>query len=227
MDLLAIADIHGAFHRLAALQAEISNSDLVLIAGDLTDFGGAEELRGVFEGAAFGATRVFAVPGNCDRQSARDYLSKIGVSIDGGIARAGDLAIVGSGGGLVRNGLTPYERHEEEFRRELRKAMAELDHGSPGPVVVLSHTPPQASGADSRRGTPTGSTALRKALDHHHPLVWICGHIHESPSAQLVDRTLVVNPGPLSEGRFARIRIECVAGLWQASAVLASLAEGY
>ncbi|HET7838601.1 MAG TPA: serine/threonine protein phosphatase, partial [Rectinemataceae bacterium] len=77
-------------------------------------------------------------------------------------------------------------------------------------------------GADLRRGTPLGSESLRAALDAFRPLLWVCGHIHESPSAQVVGGTLVVNPGPLNEGRFARILVDRQSGAWSAKAELVS-----
>jgi Icc-related predicted phosphoesterase len=40
-----------------------------------------------------------------------------------------------------------------------------------------------------------GSTAVREAIERYRPLVGLHGHIHESPGAQRLGRTLVVNPG--------------------------------
>ncbi len=222
MRILALSDIHGAIDRLEPLGSELESTDLVLIGGDLTDFGEEEDLRELIERLPCDLAKVLAVPGNCDRLSVRDYLTRIGASIDGGFARVGDLTIVGSGGGLIGNGLTPYERHEEELGRELQAAISKCGPKTSDPLVVLSHTPPRGSGADLRRGSALGSSALRSALDRHRPLLWICGHIHESPSARLVGQTLVVNPGPLNRGRFARIRVDLVNGSWRAEADLVS-----
>ena len=40
-----------------------------------------------------------------------------------------------------------------------------------------------------------GSTAIRREVEKHQPLVHLCGHIHESRGTTRIGRTLVVNPG--------------------------------
>lgn len=40
-----------------------------------------------------------------------------------------------------------------------------------------------------------GSTAVREAMERYQPLLGLHGHIHESPGAQRLGRTMVVNPG--------------------------------
>jgi Icc-related predicted phosphoesterase len=42
---------------------------------------------------------------------------------------------------------------------------------------------------------PVGSTAVREAIEQSGPLLGLHGHVHESPAAQKVGRTLCVNPG--------------------------------
>ncbi len=40
-----------------------------------------------------------------------------------------------------------------------------------------------------------GSTAVRQAIEKHQPLLGLHGHIHESPGAVRIGRTLCINPG--------------------------------
>ena len=42
---------------------------------------------------------------------------------------------------------------------------------------------------------PVGSTAIRKAIEKHQPLLALHGHIHESRGTITIGRTLCVNPG--------------------------------
>jgi Icc-related predicted phosphoesterase len=42
---------------------------------------------------------------------------------------------------------------------------------------------------------PVGSTAVREAIEKHQPLAALHGHIHESPGANRIGRTLCINPG--------------------------------
>ncbi|MEM2865045.1 MAG: metallophosphoesterase [Candidatus Bathyarchaeia archaeon] len=51
------------------------------------------------------------------------------------------------------------------------------------------------TGADGFKMIPVGSTAIRKAIETHQPLLSLHGHIHESRGARLIGRTLCINPG--------------------------------
>ena len=79
------------------------------------------------------------------------------------------------------------------------------------------HVPPKDSGLDTavlldeelrpliRSGSPVfagvGSTAVRKSLERHQPMLGLHGHIHESRGDARVGRTLSLNPGSeYSEG---------------------------
>ena len=42
---------------------------------------------------------------------------------------------------------------------------------------------------------PVGSSAVRDAIERYQPLVALHGHIHESPGATRIGRTLCLNPG--------------------------------
>jgi Icc-related predicted phosphoesterase len=163
------------------------------------------------------------VPGNCDRKTARERLAALGLSADGSLVERGGVMTAGVGGGALRTGLTPYERGEEELAAALRGAIG--PRGSLPrdgmPLVALSHQPPRDSGADERRGSTVGSIALRRILDSVQPALWVCGHIHESPSVRRIGASLVVNPGPAKDGRYAKARLERDrSGAWTASAEL-------
>jgi Icc-related predicted phosphoesterase len=43
--------------------------------------------------------------------------------------------------------------------------------------------------------TSVGSTAVRDAIERYQPVVGLHGHVHESPGAQRLGRTLTINPG--------------------------------
>jgi Icc-related predicted phosphoesterase len=40
-----------------------------------------------------------------------------------------------------------------------------------------------------------GSASVRRAIESHQPLLGLHGHIHESPGAVKLGRTLCINPG--------------------------------
>lgn len=223
MTVLALADIHGVSTGLELLADLMRRVDLVLVAGDLTDFGGAEELQALLPLLAPARDRLAAVPGNCDRRGARQLLEQEGLSVDGRVVERGGARVVGTGGGILHTGLTPYERREEELTEALQSAWEAHTpkNDGAGPLVVLSHMPPRDSGADRSRSGPTGSRGLRQFLDAVTPPLWVCGHIHESRSAQRRGDTLIVNPGPLRIGCYALVDLCLEAGgVWRAEAEL-------
>lgn len=221
MLILAISDIHGAFDRLAALPRRCREADLVLAAGDLTEYGGAAEARRALEALGWARGRLATVPGNCDKQAARAALEDEGVSADGRLVELGGILVAGSGGSQLRTGLTPYERRDRDIADSLRACLALADGSGGMPVVALTHAPPKDSGADERRGSGHGSPALKEILASSAPALWICGHIHESPCARAWGGCLVVNPGAVDDGRYALIRLERAGdGAWKAEAEL-------
>jgi Icc-related predicted phosphoesterase len=222
MELLALSDIHGAGRMLAKIMDLSSQIDLILIAGDITDFGSEHELDALLSLLERFAGRIAAVPGNCDRQGARERLVERGISADGRLFETQGLLIAGSGGSVMRTGLTPYERHDGELASSLDLALSAVDGraAAGSPLVVLTHNPPRCSGADNRHGRAVGSPALREILDSLEAPLWVCGHIHESRSIELVGKTLVVNPGALIDGHYALISLERDVIGWKANARL-------
>jgi Icc-related predicted phosphoesterase len=134
--------------------------------------------------------------------------------VDGKALRFGEggagLSVIGAGGGLVHTGLTPYERRDAELVSAFEDALHALDYRKKDhPILVaLSHTPPFGTEADLRHGSHTGSKGLRALLDAMEPALWVCGHIHEARSVSRSGRSLVVNPGSLREGFYAKVKAE-------------------
>ena len=214
MRILCIADIHGKLDRLEQLRPQIDLADLLLVAGDLTEFGGREEVDSFLEVLKGSPAKMAMVGGNCDRPGARKGLLDQGFSVDG-LARSfslgeGTVTVVGSGGGLLHTGLTPYERRDGDLAAAPEAGFHDMVGfaGKASALIVLTHNPPWGSCADLRHGGHTGSRAFRNLLDALAPMLWVSGHIHESRAADLCDSTLVVNPGPLREGYFALVHLD-------------------
>ena len=218
MRIICIADLHGEAWRLKQLRPEIDRADLLLFAGDLTDFGGRKDLDALLEILSDSPVPMAAVAGNCDRPGVGKGLEEAGLSVDG-YARTfpigqGHVNVIGSGGAILRSGMTPNEKKEADLASALEKGLRSFDTQADvvGPLIVLTHNPPWGSQSDLRYGDHVGSRALRQVLDARSPTLWISGHIHESRGSGICGSTLVVNPGPLHDGYYALVYLEEGAG---------------
>ena len=195
----ALADLHctresqGAFQPLFARVAE--SADLLLIAGDLTDFGLPEEARVLARELTTLRVPVAAVLGNHDIESGKaDEVQKIltdaGLCILDGDAReflgVGVAGVKGFGGGFGKRALGPWgENIIKQFVREavdealkLETALARLhtDHR----VALLHYSPV----ADTVQGEPLeiypflGSSRLEEPIGRYPVSLVLHGHAH-------------------------------------------------
>ncbi len=117
---------------------------------------------------------------------------------------------------------TPWQTPREASEDELARMIAELVAQVPDPknCVFNFHDPPVDSTLDTSpkfdwEADPpvqllqagevvlygAGSRAVRAAIQQHQPVLGLHGHIHESPGAVQIGRTLCINPGTeLGEG---------------------------
>ena len=51
MHIVSFGDIHMATHQMATIGAELRAADLIVLSGDLTNFGGAADARTVLRAA--------------------------------------------------------------------------------------------------------------------------------------------------------------------------------
>lgn len=207
MRWLIISDIHGDVDTLGRILETAGVCDLVICAGDLTDFGDASEARALLALLVGRPVPLMAVSGNCDRDGVRTVIETAAVSIEGRARGACGHIFVGAGGGLHRHGMTPFEATEDELEAMLRAGLdrprGAPQFGTDGPLVVVTHTPPNGTNLDRRGASHVGSHAFRTLLAELRPLLWISGHIHESFGTSVVGGSILVNPGSAREGRYA------------------------
>lgn len=110
---------------------------------------------------------------------------------------------------------TPWDTHREEDEEQLavRYEAMTAQLKDPRNAVFNIHVPPFKSGLDEapeldkdlrpvlagQSLKPVGSTALRKAIEKHQPLLSLHGHIHEGRGATRIGKTLCINPGSMYE----------------------------
>lgn len=205
MRLLAITDLHDNRPALDRIVAQAGAVDVVLLGGDLTDFGSPTDAQRLVARLAEGPAPVLAVAGNCDSAAIERRLAELGVSLFQRGVVIGDVGFHGlSAMPPWRYGM--YEFSEEELARDL-----ETGHGQISGAawhVVLSHPPPRARQVDRTvKGENVGSTALRQFIDRVQPHLVVCGHIHEGRGVEYLGRTAVVNCGAAWADSYAVIEI--------------------
>jgi len=203
--IIHISDLHGNGEIIDAIAGEIESADLVVLSGDLTNFGGKRKAAGIVEAVRRLNAQVFAVPGNCDRAGVGKYLDEEGISVDGVVRKVNGYTVCGLGGSLPAPVKTPTEFTEEQLAARLRKLAAQSDT----PDIAVIHQPPANSKLDAvRSGGHVGSGAVREFLEQSNALVCLTGHIHESVGIDTIGATKAVNPGAARNGHYALIEIE-------------------
>lgn len=208
MDILAIPDIHGDINRLRKLSAEMEAADVVLLVGDITNFGREQEVSEIIRVVQHHNFNILAVPGNCDFPPVAEYLSRLGINIESSHQVIDGIGFAGLGASLYSPSRgTPNEVSEEELAHNLEKAVSGLPESTP--FVLVSHQPPKDTAADRiMEGMHVGSHSVRRFLEKHQPLVCFSGHIHEGSGIDAIGETQVVNPGPFFKGHYATARIQ-------------------
>jgi Icc-related predicted phosphoesterase len=196
----AVADLHSTRTSQGSLQplfASVKESaDILLIAGDLTDYGRPEEAQVLARELSALRIPVVAVLGNHDVESGKEaevtqVLTDAGVVVLDGDAREvlgiGVAGVKGFGGGFGKRALAPWgEAVVKQFVREaveeslkLEKALARLR--SERLIVLLHYSPVQ----QTVEGEPIeiypflGSSRLEEPINRYPVSLVFHGHAHK------------------------------------------------
>jgi uncharacterized protein len=185
MKILAAADIHGSQYRLNLVLKNIERyrPDLVILSGDITQFGPGEQATNFLNQIS---VKTLAVPGNIDTfdvdqgisASKAENLHLRRINYQG-------VAFVGLGRELPPN-LDEVQIMEGKVKKPLHSI---IDTSS----VLVTHYPPYTLQDKIFIGSHGGSKALRNLVDTHKPRLVLCGHIHEDPGVTTSGNTIVVN----------------------------------
>ncbi len=201
MKLLGITDIHGDRKHFDRILAEAGAVDVILLGGDLTNFGTPDEAQYFVDRAREACPTVFAVAGNCDSPEIDDRFKVLGVSLFGLGKIHDDVGFYGVSAMPPWMG-NMYEITEDEIAAALDHGLSEVSNAARH--VVLSHPPPRKTKVDlTRDEAHVGSTAVRELVDRHQPQLVICGHIHEARGVDQIGGTAIVNCGPAFCGYYA------------------------
>jgi Icc-related predicted phosphoesterase len=155
--------------------------------------------------------RAFVIPGNDDPWSVDEVLAGRAsvVACDEKVVSVGPHELISLGCSNHTPWKTPRELDEEEIYLRLKLMTDQLEN--PERAIFNIHVPPWESGLDvafevddelryvTKGGrpheVPTGSRAVRQAIEETQPLLSLHGHIHESKGVAKIGRTVAINPG--------------------------------
>ena len=201
MKIVSFGDVHMATRNLDRMTEAMRDVDLLIISGDLTNFGGVDDARKVLDDARRACPQVLALPGNLDRREVLSFLDAEGVGLHGrGVVRDG-IGIFGCGGSNITPFKTPTELTEDEIYDVLTRGYGDVRDCRP--LLMVCHTPPFETACDRIiGGRPVGSTAARRFIEEVKPDVCISGHIHESAGVDRIGPTVIFNAGPFKGGGY-------------------------
>ena len=192
LKLVATADTHFPFD-----EDMIPSGDIFLHAGDLMLGGHLGEWNSRLQSLAdLPHKQKIFVPGNHDKfvedypDQALPALLEAGITVVGHPLTSPYITLEN---GMTLRGL-PYVINlrrwaffrEEDWIEEHLKREGRYD-------IVVSHGPPNGLLDSADRGGHIGCLAFRKYLVRTKPLIWICGHVHESYGHTFYDETNMYN----------------------------------
>jgi len=205
MIIIALADIHGSLSYLPKIADELSKADLVLIAGDITDFGDWAQADRILAEIRRHNPKVLAVPGNCDRPDVNDYLTSEGMNLHDNLVNVDGISFVGLGGSLPCHGHTPNEMADGDFTTYLDTLEVQLLPNDG--FVLVTHQPAADTAVDISDGEHIGSRAVRRFIEKNQPILAVSGHTHQPPGTDHIGQTTLITPGPFRNGKYAYIEL--------------------
>ncbi|NPA84827.1 MAG: hypothetical protein GXO07_02330 [Crenarchaeota archaeon] len=145
----------------------------------------AERVRSWVEELRDSGAEFYIIPGNVDHPYMDEALPEPGLTFKG--LKFCPLSHVP---------YTPFGTYREASERRLEEMLPKERCD-----VLVSHTPPKGylDYSNYHGGGHVGSEAVREWIARFQPLLGLHGHVHESPGAAKLGRTLLVNPGSEAE----------------------------
>jgi Icc-related predicted phosphoesterase len=182
MKLYAVADIHGAQYRmnLVLKNIEAYHPDLVVICGDITQFGPVEMATHMLNQIP---VDCFAVRGNCDPLEVNEGIAKSkAINIRLQCVEKNGVQFIG----WDPVGTVQIPTMSTESQVFLKK-MVHKD------AILVSHLPPFGFQDMIFLGKHGGSKEVLAIVDLKKPRLVLCGHIHEDPGVSRQGDSIIVN----------------------------------
>ncbi|MEQ8672875.1 MAG: metallophosphoesterase [Aggregatilineales bacterium] len=192
MQLIALPDLHnGGKNFLPRLKDELSQVDLLLLPGDITN--GSRFAETLSEIMTYNPN-VLAIPGNWERSQDIVYMQEQGIGLHRTHRIVDNIAFYGVGGAL------PYIGHLEFSEDQLGGFAQDAVKALPPelPEIFVCHHPPYNTLNDrNHSNNHVGSHDIREFIEQRQPLICFTGHIHEGVGIDTIGRTQIINPGPI------------------------------
>ncbi|RBQ23672.1 3',5'-cyclic adenosine monophosphate phosphodiesterase CpdA [Candidatus Methanobinarius endosymbioticus] len=220
MNILAISDVHGAEQKGLYDYLSKNKMDLLIISGDITDFGPLEFVGDFLNKLSKYINILLAVPGNCDPVEVKNKIDEsAAICIHEDVIEYGNVVMYGFGGSNPTPFDTPGEMDEDTLYNSIKKiidsksieSIKKPSENFPyGKVsILITHAPPKNTETDKiSSGAHVGSESIRRIIKEYNPRINICGHIHEARAFDILDETTIINPGALSDGYGCLIEID-------------------
>lgn len=207
MKIVSFGDVHMATRNLGRMADVLRDTDLIIVSGDLTNFGGIDDARKVLDSVRQACPHVLALPGNLDRREVTQFLETEGIALHGKGVVLDGIGIFGCGGSNITPFNTPTELTEDEIYATLRLGHEVVQNRRP--LLMVCHTPPYETKCDRIvGGKAVGSTAARRFIEEVKPDLCISGHIHESAATDAIGPTKIINAGPFKGGGYIVIHAD-------------------
>jgi Icc-related predicted phosphoesterase len=190
MKILAVADIHGSQYRLNLILKNIErySPDLVVVCGDITQFGPSEIAKNYLDQIPID---TLALKGNIDT-----------ADVDKGIDESKATKIEMKR--VLKKGI-PFVGINGSIPSQIKdiKEKNLIDEAS----VLISHEPPYGFQDKVFLGKHAGIKELSELVEKYKPRLVLFGHIHENPGFTKKDNTTFVNCSMGKRGEGALIDI--------------------
>ncbi len=206
MRIVNFCDIHGDPKYLKALSSVIEESDVVVIAGDISGTNKPESAHRIISYIEKYNKNILAVHGNWDNKDVIEMLDRSGYNLHGKGRTINGFGFFGVGGSSPTPMKTPTEYSEEEIYDLLRRGFEEIKKAPK--KILVSHPPPRNTRDRTFLGLRGGSKSVRGFIENNSIDICFCGHIHESHGIELLGGCLIANPGPFKKGKIVLTEIE-------------------
>lgn len=187
MKILTFVDTHGSITATKRLVSLAKKADLLVCAGDLTNFG--TNLNKILNLLKQTKKQLLLIHGNHEsekilKQAAKKY--KLINFIHNKLYILEDYAFFGYGGG-------GFEQEDKALESLIPKIKPKIKNKT---LILVTHQPPYKTKLDYINKTHAGSKSITKFIKELKPKFNICGHLHENINKKdRIGKTFILNPG--------------------------------